>query len=43
MLAQMQVAQATIHEHDKDGDGKLSFQEFKSLLSQSDINAMMLP
>ena len=30
-------------EYDRDGDGKLDYAEFQNLMSQSDLDAMVLP
>ena len=33
-----QIVESTIQQHDLDGDGRLSFQEFTSLLTASDTD-----
>lgn len=38
-----QVVRSTIREHDQDCDGRLNYDEFKSLISQDDVNMNILP
>lgn len=42
-LCCLQIVTNTLHEYDKDGDGKLNFAEFKALLSEQDIAGTILP
>eukprot|EP00892_Ulva_mutabilis_P011103 jgi/Ulvmu1/8365/UM042_0071.1 len=37
------VVRSTIHEHDQDNDGRLNYEEFKTLISQDDMNTNLLP
>lgn len=39
----MQIVHSTVQEFDRDGDGKLDFEEFKNVLSQADLDANVLP